>query len=110
MTSNLGEAILVKTLDARCNGVCGGLITLTTDEVHAAYAVTDETERGYIEQDSPGAVKHDDGSIVVSCGSVHPLSEDRCDGTATFTKADLNEAYWTAPTDRAVLMTAMDRS
>ena len=110
MTSNLGEAILSKTLDAPCTGQCGGTISLTTDEVYAAYAVTEETERGYIAQDSPGSERREDGSIVVSCGAVHPVSEDHCDGTAIFTKADLNEAYWTAPGPYARLMSPMDRS
>lgn len=108
--SIIGAAIVTKTLTEPCNGQCAGTIEVTTDEVYAAYASTGEnSERGYLAQDAVGAERLDDGTIVVPCNAVHPLSEDRCDGSATFTKAVLNDAAWESAGYVAGLMTPMDR-
>ena len=113
MTITLGAPLVIKTATADCNGECGGVIFLTTDGVHAAYAITSDMDsrsasRAYIEQDDLVGLA-EDGSIVVTCEAYEPNHEERCSGSVTFTKAALNAEPWVATAEHAAFMTAMER-
>lgn len=111
MTTHLGEAVLVKTLTTLCDGQCGGEVTLVTDEVTAAYAVVETSgNTPYVGGDCDVVEKRRDGSIVVSCTALNGDDDTRyCDGDGVFTKADLNDAAWSAPTSDARYMQPMER-
>lgn len=110
----LGAPLLVRTASADCNGPCGGVIFLTTDMVHAAYALTSDMygasrSRAYIEQDA-SCVLAEDGSIIVTCEAYEPNHDERCNGVVTFTKDALNTQPWAATAEHAEFMTTMDRA
>lgn len=87
-------------------GQCGGEVTLTTDVVENAYAVTTGGSR-YTAADCEAIEKRADGTIVVSCAAIDLGAERTCDGTATFTPDVWADAAYTF-SDHARLMEPMD--
>lgn len=86
------EQVLVKSLTALCDGQCHGEVTLVTDDATEAYGVTMVWPSSkYNQSEAVGVARNSDGSIAVSCGAFNPDSEDRCDGSVTFSREALDE-------------------
>lgn len=77
--------ILVKSVEPCDGGQCGGEITLWTDLVRNAYAVSNpEVGTPFTGVDADLILRKDNGDIEVSCSAVN-LGDEVCDGKAVFT-------------------------
>jgi len=99
MSTVLGDALVVVTSVERCNGQCGGEITLYTDLNRSAYAVTNTFgDTRYLGGDSDLILRKKDGDTEVRCQAVN-LADETCDGQVLFTHHDLTQnSQWLEPT------------
>lgn len=111
MTTLLAPPLVVVRSVEPCNGQCGGEVTLYTDLLRSAYAVTNTFgETRYMSGDTDLILRKDSGDIEVSCQAVN-LGDEVCDGVVVFTHHDLTQtSEWLEPT-RDVLgwLSPMDR-
>ena len=89
----LGAPLVVKTLTFDCPGDCCGVITLTTDLVHAAYAVTEDASRHL---DADAEVAREGDGLAVTCRAYEPVREETCDAVVTLDRQRLNAETWVA--------------
>lgn len=99
MTTLLAPPLLVVRSVEPCDGRCGGEITLYTDLLRSAYAVTNTFGgTGFMSGDTDLILRMANGDIEVSCKAVN-LGDEVCEGVVVFTHHDLTQASeWLEPT------------
>lgn len=111
MTSLGSPLIIVKSVEGCDGGQCGGEITLWTDLVRNAYAVSNpDMGTRYTGVDADLILRKDNGDIEVSCSSVD-LGDHVCDGKAVFTHEVLTRHSMFLDPEPHILacLTPMDR-